>query len=83
MVREQLDALAFESPDYFKFATNFTVDVSGFERPGVCVVPRDGEPFVVMHELSMNNRSGLSSSPAKALKIPVQIPRSAHRTNRL
>jgi Xaa-Pro aminopeptidase len=55
MDREQLDALAFQSDDYVKFATNFTADVSGFERPGICVVPRDGEPFIVLHELSTNN----------------------------
>jgi Xaa-Pro aminopeptidase len=55
MERERLDALAFTTPDYFKFATNFSADVSGFERPGLCVVPRDGRPFVVLHELSTNN----------------------------
>jgi Xaa-Pro aminopeptidase len=55
MDREQLDALAFTSPHYFKFATHFTADVSGFERPGICVVPRNGSPFVVLHELSTNN----------------------------
>src|SRR5437868_2773563 len=55
MDREQVDALAFTSPDYFKFATNFTADVSGFERPGICVVPRNGSPFVILHELSANN----------------------------
>jgi Xaa-Pro aminopeptidase len=55
MDREQVDALAFTSPDYFKFATNFTADVSGFERPGMCVIPRNGSPFVILHELSTNN----------------------------
>jgi Xaa-Pro aminopeptidase len=55
MDREQLDALAFTSPDYFKFATNFDLDVSGFERPEICVIPRNGEPFVVLHELSTNH----------------------------
>jgi Xaa-Pro aminopeptidase len=55
MEREQLDALAFTTPDYVKFATNFSADVSGFERPGVAVIPREGEPFIVLHELSQNN----------------------------
>jgi Xaa-Pro aminopeptidase len=55
MDREQVDALAFTSPQYFKFATNFTADVSGFERPGICVIPRNGQPFAVLHELSINN----------------------------
>ncbi len=55
MDREQLDALAFMSGDYFKFASNFDVDVSGFERPELCVIPRNGEPFVILHELSTNH----------------------------
>jgi len=55
MDREGLDALAFSSADYFKFATNFDMDVSGFERPALCVVPRNGAPFAVLHELSMNH----------------------------
>lgn len=52
MDREQLDALAFGTEDYIKFASNFDVDVSGFERPSLCVVPRNGSPFIVLHELS-------------------------------
>lgn len=55
MDREQLDALAFTSPFYFKFATNFDMDVSGFERPALCVIPRNGAPFVFLHELSTNH----------------------------
>lgn len=55
MDREQLDALGFTSPYYFKFATNFDMDVSGFERPALCVVPRNGAPFVFLHELSINH----------------------------
>lgn len=52
---EQLDALAFTTGDYFKFASNFDIDVSGFERPEICVIPRNGEPFVILHELSTNH----------------------------
>jgi Xaa-Pro aminopeptidase len=55
MDREQLDALAFTSADYFKFASNFALDVSGFERPAICVIPRNGEPFVILNELSTNH----------------------------
>lgn len=50
-----LDALAFSSPTWFKFATNFDMDVSGFERPALCVIPRNGQPFVILHELSQNH----------------------------
>jgi hypothetical protein len=36
-----------------------------------------------MQVLSMNNRSGASSAPARALKMSSHIPRSAQRTKRL
>jgi Xaa-Pro aminopeptidase len=50
-----LDALAFTSPDFFQYATNFHVDVQPWERPIVAIVPRDGTPFSVMNELSTNH----------------------------
>src|SRR5262245_25944605 len=64
MDREMLDALAFASPDFFKFATNFDMDVAGFERPTLCVVPRNGDPFVILHELSTNHWA-LCADPAR------------------
>lgn len=55
MDRAQLDALAFTSADFFQFATNFSTDVQVWERPIVCIVPREGEPFAVLNELSTNH----------------------------
>lgn len=55
MDREGLDALAFTGADFFQFATNFSTDVLTWERPIVCVVPRDGAPFAVLNELSTNH----------------------------
>jgi Xaa-Pro aminopeptidase len=55
MEREGLDALAFTTADFFQFATNFSTDVQTWERPIVCVVPRDGEPFAILCELSTNH----------------------------
>lgn len=52
MVREDLDALAFTSADFFQFATNFATDVQTWERPVLAVVPRAGEPFAILAELS-------------------------------
>ncbi len=52
MDAEGLDALCFTTGDNFQFATNFHTDVQVWERPIVAVVPRNGEPFAVMHELS-------------------------------
>src|SRR5208337_1352085 len=45
--------------------------------------PPPAQRWTLMQELSMNNRSGASSAPASALKMPSQMPRSAQRTKRL
>jgi len=55
MDRDGLDALAFTGADFFQFATNFSTDVLPWERPILCVVPRDGAPFAVLNELSTNH----------------------------
>ncbi|WP_421988856.1 M24 family metallopeptidase [Roseococcus sp.] len=55
MDREGHDALAFTGADFFQFATNFATDVQPWERPIVCIVPRNGEPFAVLCELSTNH----------------------------
>lgn len=55
MDREGYDALAFTQGDFFQFATNFHTDVQTWERPIVCIVPRDGEPFVALNELSTHH----------------------------
>ncbi|HVA35979.1 MAG TPA: Xaa-Pro peptidase family protein [Candidatus Dormibacteraeota bacterium] len=55
MDAERLDALAFVSDEFVQFATNFHVDVRTWERPILVVVPRNGAPFGVMHELSTNH----------------------------
>uniref|UniRef100_UPI0013315615 M24 family metallopeptidase n=1 Tax=Muricoccus harenae TaxID=2692566 RepID=UPI0013315615 len=50
-----LDALAFTSADFFQFATNFGTDVQTWERPILCVVPRNGAPFAILNELSTHH----------------------------
>ncbi|MGA7669471.1 MAG: Xaa-Pro peptidase family protein [Nitrolancea sp.] len=55
MDEHQLDALAFLTPDYFFYATNYFLDVAPWERPVVTVQPRNGDPFAIMHELSTNH----------------------------
>ncbi|MGH7188147.1 MAG: M24 family metallopeptidase [Acetobacteraceae bacterium] len=52
MARDRLDALAFTSADFFQFVTNFATDVQTWERPVLAVVPSEGEPFVILAELS-------------------------------
>lgn len=55
MDRLRVDALVFGSPDFFQYATNFQLDVWPWERPVFVVVPRNGETFAVMNELSTNH----------------------------
>lgn len=55
MDREGYDALAFTQGDFFQFATNFHTDVLVWERPILCVVPRNGEPFAILNELSTHH----------------------------
>jgi Xaa-Pro aminopeptidase len=55
MDREDLGALWFCVPDWCFYASNFEVDVLTWERPVIFVMPRDGEPFAVLHELSRNH----------------------------
>lgn len=55
MDRQGYDALAFVSGSFFQFATNFATDVAPWERPIVCVVPRDGAPFAILNELSTHH----------------------------
>lgn len=55
MDRERWDAIAFTQADFFQFATNFHTDVLPWERPILCVVPRNGEPFAILNELSTNH----------------------------
>jgi Xaa-Pro aminopeptidase len=55
MDRLGLDAIAFTTADFFQFATNFSTDVQPWERPIVCVIPRNGEAFAILNELSTNH----------------------------
>lgn len=55
MEAQELDALAFLRPDFCFYASNMVVDVQTWERPVLAVVPREGQPFMVMNELSTNS----------------------------
>lgn len=47
-----VDAVIVSSPEFFFFFTNYVLDVRPWERPVALVIPADGRPFVLMHELS-------------------------------
>lgn len=55
MEAHELDALAFLTPDWYCFATSDLLDVEPWERPVLVVVPRRGEPFLILNELSTNH----------------------------
>jgi Xaa-Pro aminopeptidase len=48
-------ALVVTTPLNFYMVTGFHLDVEPWERPVAAVFPRDGEPFLVMNELSTNH----------------------------
>lgn len=50
-----LEALVVLTNDNFYFIANFFLDVAPWERPVAAVIPRNAEPFLVMHELSQNH----------------------------
>jgi Xaa-Pro aminopeptidase len=55
MEAENLDGLIFTQVDFAFYASNFYVDVEPWERPTAVVVPRHGQPFMVVNELSTNH----------------------------
>ena len=50
-----LQALVVTTPDNFYMVSGFHLDVAPWERPVAAVIPRIGEPFLVMNELSTNH----------------------------
>jgi Xaa-Pro aminopeptidase len=50
-----LAALAVLTPENFLYVSGYFLDVQPWERPVAAIVPRDGDPFLVMHELSTNH----------------------------
>lgn len=52
MEDEGLVAIAFVTADWLEFVVNLELDVLTWERPVAAVLPLDGEPFALLHELS-------------------------------
>ncbi len=55
MDRNNWDAIGFTTADFVQFASNFHTDVQTWERPILLVLPRNGEPFALLNELSTNH----------------------------
>jgi Xaa-Pro aminopeptidase len=52
---DDLTALAVLGPENFLYVSGYFLDVAPWERPVAAVIPRQAEPFLVMHELSTNH----------------------------
>ena len=50
-----LAALVVLTPENFLYVSGYFLDVQPWERPVAAVVPRDEDPFLIMHELSTNH----------------------------
>lgn len=55
MRREELEALAFTSGDFFQYASNYHLDVQTWERPVALFITRKGDLFALMNELSTHH----------------------------
>ncbi len=55
LAEKGLEALAITDNLNFVYVTGFFIDVAPWERPVVAVIPRDGEPFMALCELSTNH----------------------------
>ncbi len=53
--REGYQAYLVLTPDNFYYATGFFLDVAPWERPVAAVIPKNGDPFLVMNELSTHH----------------------------
>lgn len=53
--KEGYEAFLVLTPDNFYYVTGFFLDVAPWERPVAAVIPKKGDPFLVMNELSTNH----------------------------
>ena len=51
----RVDAFLFTGGDFFQYISNFHTDVQVWERPIFAVLPRNGDLFLVMNELSIHH----------------------------
>ncbi len=55
LTKEGYEAYIVLTPDNFYYTTGFFLDVAPWERPVAAVIPREGEPFLIMNELSTSH----------------------------
>lgn len=80
---EGMDALVVTTPENFYMVSGFHLDVAPWERPVAAVIPADGEPFLIMNELSTNHLRMASERDTLYIKdyeIYLEHPRAYPRT---
>jgi Xaa-Pro aminopeptidase len=78
-----LEALIVTTPDNFYMVSGFHLDVAPWERPVAAVIPADGDPFMVMNELSTNHLRFAEERKSLFITdyvIYAEHPRSTNRT---
>jgi Xaa-Pro aminopeptidase len=55
LAQEGCGALIITTPENFYMVSGFHLDVAPWERPVAAVIPAEGEPFLIMNELSTNH----------------------------
>ena len=78
-----LQALVVTTPDNFYMVSGFHLDVAPWERPVAAVIPSDGEPFMIMNELSTNHLKFAEERKSLFITdytIYQEHPRSTNRT---
>lgn len=77
------EALIVTTPDNFYLVSGFHLDVAPWERPVAAVIPREGEPFLVMNELSTHHLLMAAERESLFIRdyaIYVEHPRAVNRT---
>jgi Xaa-Pro aminopeptidase len=81
--KHDLQALVVTTPDNFFMVSGFHLDVAPWERPVAAVIPAEGDPFMVMNELSTNHLRFAEERGSLFITdytIYVEHPRSVNRT---
>lgn len=80
---QELAALVVTTPDTFYMVSGFHLDVAPWERPVAAAIPQQGEPFLVMNELSTNHLRFAAERESLFITdyvIYVEHPRTTNRT---
>lgn len=83
LTAQDYTALLVSDPDHFYMLTGYHLDVAPWERPVAAVIPVEGEPFLIMNELSTHHlmmARERGTLHVANYAIYVEHPRAVHRT---